>query len=79
MRAALEALCDTLRGLGAFAGRNRDEAFTVSCDAGTMTQADIDNGRVIATLSFLPAQPIERVTVVLQLIEAASEAAREAA
>lgn len=79
MRAALEALCDSLRALGAFAGRSRDEAFTVSCDASTMTQGDIDNGRVIATLSFLPAQPIERVTVVLQLIEAASEAKREAA
>ncbi len=78
LRAALEALCDSLRALGAFTGRSRDEAFTVSCDASTMTQADIDNGRVVATLSFLPAQPIERVTVVLQLI-AASETAREAA
>lgn len=78
MRAALEALCDTLLALGAFAGRDRDEAFTVSCDAGTMTGADIDNGRVVATVSFLPAQPIERVTVVLQL-SAASEATREAA
>ncbi|TGX53686.1 phage tail protein [Sphingomonas gei] len=79
MRAALEALCDSLRALGAFAGRSRDEAFTVSCDASTMTQSDIDNGRVIATLSFLPAQPIERITVVLQLIEAASATTREAA
>jgi len=45
-----------------------------------MTQSDIDAGRVIATLSFLPAQPIDRITVVLLLTEAPTATpAREAA
>lgn len=83
MQAVLAAFCEELRGLGAFAGRNRDEAYTVTCDATSMTQADIDAGRVIATLAFLPAQPIERITVALQLTEAPpaifSAPAREAA
>lgn len=79
MQGLLEAFCEEMRTLGAFAGRNRAEAYTVTCDATSMTQADIDAGRVIATLSFLPAQPIERITVVLRLTEAPPDAAREAA
>jgi hypothetical protein len=81
LQATLESFCEELRGLGAFTGRNRAEAYTVTCDATSMTQADIDAGRVIAMLSFLPAQPIERITVALQLTEAppAAAPAREAA
>ena len=35
-----------------------------------MTQADIDAGRVIATVEFQPAYPVQRITVTLALAEA---------
>jgi phage tail sheath protein FI len=35
-----------------------------------MTQSDLDNGRVVATLAFQPAYPVERITATLALAEA---------
>jgi uncharacterized protein len=69
-------LADSLRGLmeslfdaGALRGRSANEAFAVRCDRTTMSQNDIDNGRVIARLEFAPALPIERISVTLTLFE----------
>jgi len=42
----------------------------VRCDRSTMTQADLDAGRLVAKISVLPAAAIERITVVLALSSA---------
>ena len=52
---------------GAFAGATASQAFSVRCDRSTMTQADLDNGRLIVEISVRPAASIERITVVLNL------------
>ncbi len=48
-------------------GRTSADAFSVTCDRTTMTQADIDNGRLIARIEFQPAVPVEKITVALAL------------
>jgi hypothetical protein len=52
---------------GAFAGTSAAEGFNVRCDRSTMTQADLDAGRLIVEISVRPAVSIERITVVLNL------------
>lgn len=37
------------------------------CDLGTMSRNDLDNGRLRAQVSLLPAAAVERITVVLEL------------
>lgn len=66
---SLRGLMESLFDAGALRGRSTDEAFSVKCDRTTMTQADIDNGRVIARLEFAPALPVERITVTLTLFD----------
>jgi phage tail sheath protein FI len=51
---------------GAFAGRMPDEAYFVRADRTTMTQDDIDTGRVILTVGFAPLKPAEFVMVRIQ-------------
>jgi phage tail sheath protein FI len=68
-RARLDALLDALFQGGALQGATAADAFTVRCDRSTMSQSDIDNGRVIAEVVFQAAAPIERLTVVLALDE----------
>jgi phage tail sheath protein FI len=46
---------------GAFQGRTEQEAFFVRCDASTMTQDDIDNGRLVAVIGVAPLKPAEFV------------------
>jgi len=46
---------------GALVGTTRDEAFFVQCDRTTMTQDDIDNGRLICLVGMAPAKPAEFV------------------
>ncbi|MEE9432852.1 MAG: phage tail sheath C-terminal domain-containing protein [Sphingorhabdus sp.] len=70
LRNSMEQLFERLRALGAFSGASRDEAYLVRCDRSTMTQNDIDAGRVICQISFSPAYPIERITVTLALLDA---------
>jgi hypothetical protein len=52
---------------GALGGNAPSEAFDVRCDETTMTQNDIDAGRVVCTVAFQAAAPIERISVVLAL------------
>jgi len=54
-----------LWGLGALDGASPAEAFDVHCDRTTMTQNDIDNGRIVAVVSFQAAASIELITVTL--------------
>jgi phage tail sheath protein FI len=49
----------TLWRNGALQGTTPDEAFFVRCDHTTMTQDDIDNGRLICLIGFAPVKPAE--------------------
>jgi uncharacterized protein len=46
---------------GALMGRTQDEAFLVKCDRTTMTQDDIDNGRLVCYIGVAPVKPAEFV------------------
>lgn len=46
---------------GALMGTTREEAFFVKCDRSTMTQNDIDNGRLIVEIGVAPVKPAEFV------------------
>ncbi|MFY1110751.1 MAG: phage tail sheath family protein [Methanosarcinaceae archaeon] len=46
---------------GALMGTKPEEAFFVKCDRTTMTQADIDNGRLICVIGISPVKPAEFV------------------
>lgn len=46
---------------GALMGATQDEAFFVKCDRTTMTQDDIDNGRLICYIGIAPVKPAEFV------------------
>ena len=46
---------------GALLGRKAEEAFFVKCDRTTMTQDDIDNGRMICVVGVAPVKPAEFV------------------
>ncbi len=65
LRSAIEAaLSGFLRGLwrqGAFAGATAEESFFVRCDQTNNTQADTDNGRLIAQVGVAPTIPAEFV------------------
>ena len=46
---------------GALMGTTADEAFFVRCDRTTMTQDDIDNGRLVCIIGVAPTKPAEFV------------------
>ena len=46
---------------GALVGKTPEESFFVKCDRSTMTQDDIDNGRVICLVGIAPVKPAEFV------------------
>ena len=48
---------------GALAGSKPDEAYFVKCDRTTMTQDDIDNGRLIIEIGVAPLRPAEFVII----------------
>jgi phage tail sheath protein FI len=48
---------------GALMGTTPEEAFYVTCDRTTMTQDDIDNGRLIAEVGVAPVKPAEFVII----------------
>jgi phage tail sheath protein FI len=45
--------------VGALAGTTAEEAFFIKCDRTTMTQDDIDNGRLICIIGIAPVKPTE--------------------
>lgn len=69
LRSGLEELLLGLWGEGALTGAFSSDAFEVRCDRSTMTQADLDAGRVIARVQFNAANPIERITVAFAMDE----------
>lgn len=67
VRQHLNELMTSLWAAGALNGDTADQAFNVTCDRSTMTQNDIDNGRMIAAVTFTPAASIETITVLMSL------------
>jgi hypothetical protein len=59
---------------GAFQGSVPEDAYFVSCDATTVTQADIDQGTVNVLVGFAPLRPAEFVILAIRL-QALSRAA----
>ena len=57
-----EFLADLWRE-GALMGSTREEAFFVKCDRTTMTQDDIDNGRLNCIVGVAPVRPAEFVII----------------
>jgi phage tail sheath protein FI len=55
---------------GALMGSKPEEAFFVRCDRSTMTQDDIDNGRLIAEIGVAPVRPAEFVIIRIGLMTA---------
>lgn len=68
-----------LRQKNAFAGLTPADCYDVRCDRTTMSRNDIDNGRIIAQISFSPAYPVERITVSLALTQPATAAQQQRA
>lgn len=58
---------------GALEGTKPEEAFFVKCDRTTMTQTDIDSGRLIAVVGVAPVKPAEFVIVRIGLWTAQAE------
>ncbi len=48
---------------GGLIGQTPNQAYFGRCDRTTMTQADIDNGRLIALIGVAPVRPAEFVIV----------------
>lgn len=67
LRRSLEGLLTAFWDEGAFGGATANEAYAVRCDRTTMTQDDLDSGRLIAEISVLPAAAISRITIVLDM------------
>jgi phage tail sheath protein FI len=55
---------------GALEGTKPEEAFFVRCDRTTMTQTDIDNGRLIVLIGVAPVKPAEFVIIQISLYTA---------
>lgn len=60
-RSTIEDFLITLWRDGALAGTKPEQAFFVKCDRTTMTQNDIDNGRLICLIGIAPIKPAEFV------------------
>lgn len=58
---------------GALMGTTPEEAFYVTCDRSTMTQDDIDNGRLVAEVGVAPVKPAE--FVIIRITQSAGTAA----
>jgi phage tail sheath protein FI len=58
---------------GALMGSTQEEAFFVKCDRTTMTQDDIDNGRLIILIGIAPVKPAEFVIFRIAQVAKGSE------
>ncbi|MBI4539736.1 MAG: phage tail sheath family protein [Gemmatimonadetes bacterium] len=61
VRRSIESFLITVWRNGALMGTRQEEAFYVKCDRTTMTQDDIDNGRLICYIGVAPVKPAEFV------------------
>jgi len=67
IRARLEDVLSAMQQVGALSGIRPNEAFQVRCDRSTMTQQDIDSGRVIVEVIIRPAASIETMRIQLAI------------
>jgi hypothetical protein len=70
LRQRLSELGRELLAAGALSSDAGARAFVVRCGRDTMTQADLDAGRLLAEIELAPAQPVLRIVVVLALRDA---------
>jgi hypothetical protein len=61
VKQTITAFLTTVWRTGALMGTTPDEAFFVKVDRTTMTQNDIDNGRLIVIIGVAPTKPAEFV------------------
>jgi phage tail sheath protein FI len=61
LRRSISNFLVTIWRNGALMGTTQEEAFFVKCDRTTMTQDDIDNGRLICYIGIAPVKPAEFV------------------
>lgn len=61
VRASVAAFLQSVWRDGALQGAKPEQAFFVRCDRATMTQDDIDNGRLICEIGIAPVKPAEYV------------------
>jgi phage tail sheath protein FI len=73
VRFAIESFLLTVWRNGALEGTKPDQAYFVICDRTTMTQADIDNGRLICVVGVAPVKPAEFVIIRIGLMTAVSD------
>jgi len=66
VRQSITNFLTTVWRSGALFGAKADEAFFVRCDRTTMTQDDIDNGRLICVIGIAPVKPAEFVIFRIQ-------------
>ncbi len=63
IRLEVSAFLHTAWRAGALQGATPKDAYFVRCDATTMTQGDIANGRVVVTIGIAPVKPAEFVII----------------
>lgn len=68
----LKMLMNAIYENGGLKGRDQRAAFQVTCNKSTMTQNDMDNGRLIAHIAFSPAVPVEKIHITLNLTHSAN-------
>jgi len=73
VRRSITNFLTTLWRNGALEGTKPEEAFFVKCDRTTMTQTDIDSGRLICLVGVAPVKPAEYVIVRIGLWTAHAE------
>ncbi|MCP3143399.1 phage tail sheath family protein [Pyxidicoccus xibeiensis] len=66
VRATITQFLDRLWREGMLQGETRNEAYFVKCDRTTMTQDDIDNGRLLCLVGIAPVKPAEFVIFRIQ-------------
>ena len=62
-RAAVQTFLQTLWRAGGLKGTKPEQAFFVRCDRTTMTQNDIDDGRLVVEVGVAPLKPAEFVVL----------------
>jgi hypothetical protein len=73
VRFSIESFLEVVWRNGALEGTTAEQAYTVVCDRTTMTQADIDNGRLICVIGVAPVKPAEFVIIRIGLKTAIAE------
>src|SRR5271165_5492338 len=63
VRSSIEKFLSGIWKQGALQGSTRQEAFFVRCDLTTMTENDLDNGRLVCLVGVAPVTPAEFVII----------------